>query len=71
MLKLNLIRKRMETLPPILPTEPTFQEDHISSKLTTEMPSLEKFQTDGKETLSTPPIPRLLVQRKDQMKLTQ
>jgi hypothetical protein len=70
MLKLKLIPKlrRMETLFPILLTEPTFQENHILLTLTTLQLLSDNLPTDGKVTPNTPPIPRLLDLREGQTK---
>jgi hypothetical protein len=59
----------METLSPMMPTMPIFQESHILSMLTTLQLLSDNLPTDGKETLSTPPIPKLLVLKEDQIKL--
>jgi len=71
MLRLNLIPKqnRMETLSLMMPTMLTFPESHILSMLTTPQLLLDNLPTDGKETLSITPTPKLLVLREDQIKL--
>jgi len=66
--RLSFKRKRMETLSPIQPTEPIFQENHISLTLTTPQLLLDNLPTDGKVTLNTPPIPRLLALKEVQTK---
>jgi len=67
--RLSFKRKRMETLSPIQPTEPIFQENHISLTLTTPQLLLDNLPTDGKVTLSIQPIPRLLALKEVQIKL--